>query len=94
MKLTDIKEDKSLWEKMNIEGVGKVLLVEESYYDGIVGLVEKAQEKINNFESVELEKCYSCEGKGVGLDLGDMAFWECETCGGTGELEIENSEEN
>ncbi|PGT90069.1 hypothetical protein [Bacillus thuringiensis] len=41
MKLQDIKEDKSLWEKMNIEGVGKVLLVEESYYDGVVECVEK-----------------------------------------------------
>ncbi|MEY8351658.1 hypothetical protein AALF16_26035 [Bacillus cereus] len=45
MKLQDIKEDKSLWEKMNIEDVGKVLLVEESYYDGIVELVEKAEGK-------------------------------------------------
>lgn len=44
MKLTDIKEDKSLWEKMNVEGVGKVLLVEESYYDAIIELVEKLKE--------------------------------------------------
>ncbi|EJV57258.1 hypothetical protein [Bacillus cereus] len=43
MKLQDIKEDKLLWEKMNIEGVGKVLLVEESYYNGIVECVEKTQ---------------------------------------------------
>lgn len=43
MKLQDIKEDKSLWEKMNIEGVGKVLLVEESYYDGVVECVEKTK---------------------------------------------------
>lgn len=90
MKLTDIKEDKSFWEKMNIEGVGKVLLVEESYYDGIVECVEKAQEK-NKFESVELEKCYMCDGKGVGLDWGAMNFWECDVCNGTGELD---SEEN
>ncbi|QWI52498.1 hypothetical protein [Bacillus mycoides] len=44
MKPHDIKEDKSLWERMNIEGVGKVLLVEESYYDGIVELIEKLKE--------------------------------------------------
>ncbi|RFB07652.1 hypothetical protein DZB88_30225 [Bacillus sp. OE] len=44
MKPHDIKEDKSLWEKMNVEGVGKVLLVEESYYDSIIELVEKLQE--------------------------------------------------
>ncbi|HHK5601427.1 hypothetical protein [Bacillus wiedmannii] len=43
MKFQDIKEDKLLWEKMNIEGVGKVLLVEESYYNGIVECVEKTQ---------------------------------------------------
>ena len=44
MKLQDVKEDKTLWEKMNVEGVGKLLLVEESYYDGIVELIEKLPE--------------------------------------------------
>lgn len=48
MKLQDIKEDKSLWEKMNIEGVGKVLLVEESYYDAIIELVEKKIKPIDD----------------------------------------------
>jgi hypothetical protein len=37
----DVKDDKSLWPKENIEGVGKVLLVEESYYDGIVEMIEE-----------------------------------------------------
>jgi hypothetical protein len=41
----DIKDDKSLWEPMNLEGVGKVLLVEESYYDSIV-------EEIENYKKV------------------------------------------
>lgn len=45
VKLSDIKEDKSLWEKQTIEGVGKVLLVEESYYDGIVQLVAGLEDK-------------------------------------------------
>ncbi|HDX9512048.1 TPA: hypothetical protein ROY06_005421 [Bacillus cereus] len=52
MKLTDIKEDKSLWEKMVVADVGKVLLVEESYYDGIVECVEKTQVAQMNFYKV------------------------------------------
>ncbi|ADH03285.1 gp139 [Bacillus phage W.Ph.] len=34
-------------------------------------------------------ECYSCRGKGVGLDWGAMNFWECDTCDGTGEIEID-----
>ncbi|WP_179863163.1 hypothetical protein [Bacillus pseudomycoides] len=45
MKLQDIKEDKSLWEKMHVEGVGKVLLVEESYYDSVVELVNRLEKE-------------------------------------------------
>ncbi|PEQ02858.1 hypothetical protein [Bacillus toyonensis] len=52
MKAQDIKEDKSLWEKMNVEGVGKVLLVEESYYDKIVECIEKTQVTKMNFYKV------------------------------------------
>lgn len=33
------------------------------------------------------EKCYQCEGKGVGLDWGAMKFWECDVCDGAGELD-------
>lgn len=33
MKAQDIKEDKSLWEKKHLEGLRKVLLVEESYQE-------------------------------------------------------------
>lgn len=40
-----IREDKTLWEKRDIEGVGGVLLVEESYYDGIVQDALKIQEE-------------------------------------------------
>ncbi|WP_088312234.1 hypothetical protein [Bacillus cereus] len=52
MKLQDIKEDKSLWEKRHLEGVGKVLLVEESYYDGIVECIEKTSKIQMNFYKV------------------------------------------
>ena len=39
--MLDVKDDKALWEKKNLEGVGKVLLVEESYYDGVVEMIEQ-----------------------------------------------------
>ncbi|WP_426952846.1 hypothetical protein [Bacillus mycoides] len=52
MKLQDIKGDKSLWERANIDGVGKILLVEESYYDGIVECVEKTNTIQMNFYKV------------------------------------------
>ncbi|MED1305567.1 hypothetical protein P4U65_34885 [Bacillus pacificus] len=45
MKAQDIKEDKSLWEKMYIEGIGNLLLVEESYYDCIVELVTRLEQE-------------------------------------------------
>jgi hypothetical protein len=41
----DIKDDKSLWEKRNVEGVGNVLLVEESYYEGIAEMIRREKEK-------------------------------------------------
>ncbi|HDR7893326.1 TPA: hypothetical protein QCY29_005847 [Bacillus toyonensis] len=67
MKLQDIKEDKSLWEKMHVEGVGKVLLVEESYYDRIVELVEKEQEKtIKNFQVEDIDGCEFVKSKTAG----------------------------
>ena len=41
-KMRDVrKSNKSLWEKKNLEGVGKVLLIEESYYDWIAECVKK-----------------------------------------------------
>ncbi|MEC5240705.1 hypothetical protein [Bacillus mycoides] len=45
MKAQDIKEDKTLWEMKHLEGVGKVLLVEESYYDSIVELVTRLEKE-------------------------------------------------
>ncbi|MBG9586900.1 hypothetical protein [Cytobacillus firmus] len=42
----EIKDDKSLWERMNVPNVGKVLLVEESYYDGIVEDLEKVKNQL------------------------------------------------
>ncbi|WP_179862757.1 hypothetical protein [Bacillus pseudomycoides] len=45
MKAQDIKEDKSLWEKKHLGGVGKVLLVEESYYDSIVEWVDRLEKE-------------------------------------------------
>jgi hypothetical protein len=44
--MLDIKDDKSLWERMNLEGVGKVLLVEESYYDEIIKMVEQLEKQV------------------------------------------------
>jgi hypothetical protein len=44
--MLDIKDDKSLWPKENIEGVGEVLIVEEGYYDGIIEMHEKLAEVI------------------------------------------------
>jgi len=52
MKLQDVKKNKTLWEKKRLEGVGKVLLVEESYYDGIVECVEKTNAIQTNFYKV------------------------------------------
>lgn len=57
MKLQDIREDKSLWEKKHLEGVGKVLLVEESYYDGIVECVKKTNMVQMNFYKVMFAFC-------------------------------------
>ncbi|MBO1583033.1 hypothetical protein [Bacillus sp. XF8] len=53
MKAQDIKEDKSLWEKMHVEGVGRVLLVEESYYDGIIELVDKLTEALEKGANIK-----------------------------------------
>jgi hypothetical protein len=41
----EIKDDKSLWERMEVQNVGEVLLVEESYYDGIVEDLEKQKKQ-------------------------------------------------
>jgi hypothetical protein len=42
----DIKDDKSLWEPMYLEGVGKVLLVEESYYNLIIEHIGSLKKEI------------------------------------------------
>ena len=44
-------------------------------------------ETIEKLKPSTTGRCWDCDGKGVGLDWGDMAFWECKTCKGTGELE-------
>ncbi|ALA46528.1 hypothetical protein DIRTYBETTY_222 [Bacillus phage DirtyBetty] len=36
---------------------------------------------------IPVRTCWNCDGKGVCLDRGDDAFWDCETCNGTGELD-------
>ncbi|ALC80429.1 hypothetical protein [Bacillus gobiensis] len=41
-----IKDDKSLWERMDYPNVGDVLLVEESYYDGIIEDLEKQKKQL------------------------------------------------
>ena len=43
----EIKGDKSLWERMDVPNVGEVLLVEESYYDGIVEDLEKQKRQFS-----------------------------------------------
>lgn len=35
-------------------------------------------------------ECWQCDGKGVCLDWGDMRFWECDVCDGTGEIAEED----
>ncbi|MGH0945472.1 hypothetical protein ACQVTS_31410 [Bacillus mycoides] len=52
MKYQDIREDKSIWEKKHLEGVGEVLLVEESYYDWIAEFVEKTNKVQMKFYKV------------------------------------------
>ncbi|HHK5530919.1 TPA: hypothetical protein ACQUHF_004940 [Bacillus paranthracis] len=52
MKYQDIRADKSLWEKKHLEGVGEVLLVEESYYDWIAECVEKTNKAQMKFYKV------------------------------------------
>jgi hypothetical protein len=46
----EIKDDKSLWERMTLPDTTETLIVEESYYDGIIEDVEKLQEKIETYE--------------------------------------------
>ncbi len=45
----ELKDDKSLWEQIAVPNVGEVLLVEESYYDGII---EKLEKKNKQFAEV------------------------------------------
>jgi hypothetical protein len=47
----EIKDDKSLWERMNLDEVGKVLLVEETYYDYIIETVEQLQRTIKRLKN-------------------------------------------
>ena len=55
----DPKEDKNLWEKQYLEGVGHVLLVEEGYYDALAEEMQRA----NNQEESGIEKAWEQLGK-------------------------------
>lgn len=57
--------------------------VDDAYY--LAGNLEDCANKIEVKQNCE--KCYQCDGKGVGLDWGAMKFWECDVCDGTGELD-------
>ncbi|EJR11990.1 hypothetical protein IK7_06133 [Bacillus cereus VD156] len=61
--------------------------LDDAYY--IASNLEDCADEIEVKQNCE--KCYQCDGKGVGLDWGAMKFWECDVCNGTGELD---SEEN
>jgi hypothetical protein len=56
----DIKDDKSLWEPMNLKCVGKVLLVEESYYDAIVEYVDLLKRQRDLARKAPFYKCPNC----------------------------------
>jgi BioD-like phosphotransacetylase family protein len=59
----EVKDDKSLWERMNIEDVGRVLLVEETYYDYIVETVEQLERTIKRKQKeIEAMKRYISNG--------------------------------
>ncbi|AEZ50322.1 hypothetical protein BCPG3_129 [Bacillus phage BCPG3] len=74
---------------------GLVETIEENIADDVESLVEDYKNEgalehaVVTIEPVlEPERCWNCDGKGVGLDWGDMRFWECETCKGSGEIEV------
>ena len=49
----EIKGDKSLWERMNYPNAGEMLIVEESYYDGIIEDLEKQdKQSLENIEKM------------------------------------------
>ncbi|MDO6632899.1 transcriptional regulator [Bacillus thuringiensis] len=95
----DIKVDELEENEDGIKG-GKITIITETHtitidsqhVDDAYYLASNLEDCANKIEvKQECEKCYRCDGKGVGLDWGAMHFWECDVCGGTGELD---SEEN
>lgn len=58
----------------------------------LVRIIKEQQKEIEKLKGKNLteqncNRCYQCDGKGVGLDWGAMTFWECDVCDGTGEIE-------
>lgn len=62
----EIKGDKSLWERMIVPEAGEMLLVEDSYYDGIVEDVQKLQQEIERLKAFHE---YFRELYGQGLEV-------------------------
>ena len=60
-----------------------------SSFGQLIAIIEKQHDDIKTLENTT-KQCDECDGKGVQLDWGDMKFWECESCGGTGESEEGN----
>lgn len=63
----EIKDDKSLWERMDVPNVGKVLLVEESYYDGIVKDLEQQKRQFAEVVARNLTAWDTSKDKSEGL---------------------------
>lgn len=75
-----IKEDKSLWKMKDLEDAGKVLLVEENYYDYVIQNVVKLQKEneayteliatilgiVNETQVNHIKECLSDSYKSIG----------------------------
>ena len=86
-----MKEIEELQDRLRNEMVTRM---DDSDIVDILTVLQRAEEEIEmlkgkNSAEQSYKECYRCDGKGVGLDWGAMNFWECDVCGGTGELDSE-----
>ena len=63
----EIKDDKTLWERMDVPNVGEVLLVEEDYYDGIIEDLEKQKKQFSEVIARNLVAWDTSKDKREGL---------------------------
>lgn len=83
--MLDVKDDKSLWEKMSLKDVGKVLLVEESYYDGIIDDIEGLKAEVSKLKEIISHcRCEEC-GNELGENWVDDDGVVCGDCYGNRE---------